>query len=196
MGNDILMIAKAVDFSARKHVHQRRKGEMAEPYVNHVTDVARILAEATEGKNTTLIVAGLLHDTIEDQNVTHDELLNLFGKDVADLVLEVTDDMSIAKPERKLLQVANAPYKSAHAKMLRMADKISNLNSILTSAPKHWDYARRREYFEWAKRVVDGCRGVNARLEELLDATYQKRLLVPDAANSEYPGIFLIAQAS
>ncbi|MBI3479346.1 MAG: HD domain-containing protein, partial [Nitrosomonadales bacterium] len=148
---DIVRVAKALDFAARKHVHQRRKGELAEPYVNHVTDVARILAEATDGNDPTLVIAGLLHDTIEDQDVSHEELAGLFGREVADLVLEVTDDMSLPKPQRKLLQVANAPHKSARAKMLRIADKISNLNSILTSTPKHWSYTRRMQYFEWAK---------------------------------------------
>jgi (p)ppGpp synthase/HD superfamily hydrolase len=172
------MISRALDFAARKHVHQRRKGELAEPYVNHVTDVARILAEVTDGSEVTLIIAGLLHDTIEDQKIPHAELTDLFGKAVADLVLEVTDDMTIPKPERKLLQVANAPTRSTHAKMLRIADKISNLNSILTSPPKHWDISRRLEYFEWAKQVVAGCSGINTKLDQLFDATYQKRHLV------------------
>jgi (p)ppGpp synthase/HD superfamily hydrolase len=134
-----------------------------------------MLAEATEGRDTTLIIAGLLHDTIEDQHVRHEELNQLFSKEIGDLVLEVTDDMSIPKPQRKLLQVENAPHKSPRAKMLRIADKTSNLNSVLTSAPTHWDLERRREYFEWAKRVVDGCRGVNACLEAMFDAVYEKR---------------------
>lgn len=175
MHQDILKISRALDFAAKKHVHQRRKGELAEPYINHLTDVARMLAEATDGRDTTLIIAGLLHDTIEDQNVRHEELIQAFSQEVADLVLEVTDDMTIAKPERKLLQVAYAPFKSPRAKMLRIADKTSNLNSVLTSAPAHWDLARRREYFEWAKRVIDGCRGVNAHLETLFDQAYAKR---------------------
>ena len=175
MHQDILKISRALDFGAKKHIHQRRKGELAEPYINHLTDVARMLAEATDGRDTTLIIAGLLHDTIEDQNVRHEELIHAFSQEVADLVLEVTDDMTIAKPERKLLQVAYAPFKSPRAKMLRIADKTSNLNSVLTSAPAHWDLARRREYFEWAKRVIDGCRGVNAHLEALFDEAYAKR---------------------
>lgn len=179
MHKDIVAIAKAVDFAARSHVNQRRKGQSAEPYVNHVTDVARMLAETTDGKDTTLIIAGLLHDTIEDTQVTHDELASQFSQDVADLVVEVTDNMKLPKPERKLLQVAAAPFKSPRAKMLRIADKTSNLYSLLTSPPPHWDYERRREYFEWAKRVVDGCRGHNSRLEALFDAAYERRFQVP-----------------
>ena len=137
-----------------------------------------MLAEATEGRDTTLIIAGLLHDSIEDQEVQHEELVHLFSKEVADIVLEVTDDMTISKPERKQLQVAYAPYKSPRAKMLRIADKTSNLNSILTSPPAHWDRPRRREYFEWAKRVVDGCRGVNPHLDALFNEAYQQRFSI------------------
>jgi guanosine-3',5'-bis(diphosphate) 3'-pyrophosphohydrolase len=185
MCKDILKISIALDFAAKTHIHQRRKGELAEPYVNHLTDVARMLAEATEGHDTTLIIAGLLHDTIEDHNVSQEELTRLFSREVTDLVLEVTDDMTIPKPQRKLLQVANAPLKSPRAKMLRIADKTSNLNSVLTSAPPYWSIERRREYFEWAKRVVDGCRGVNAHLEVLFDAAYQKRSLIQPLSTAE-----------
>lgn len=179
MKKDILAITKALDFAARSHVGQRRKGQAAEPFVNHVTEVARLLAETTDGRDTALIIAGLLHDTLEDTRVTHAELAAQFGQDVADLVVEVTDNLNLPKPERKLLQVAAAPFKSPRAKMLRIADKTSNLHSLLNSPPPHWNYERRREYFEWAKRVVDGCRGHNARLEDLFDAAYERRFQVP-----------------
>ncbi len=175
MNTHILQVTQAMDFAANAHAHQRRKGSQSEPYVNHVTDVARILAEATGGEDIVLIIAALLHDTIEDQEVSHEQISGLFGIEVADLVQEVTDNMSIRKLERKLLQVANASRKSPRAKMLRIADKISNLNSILNDPPTHWDLNRKREYFEWAKQVVDGCRGVNAKLEALFDGTYQRR---------------------
>ncbi|MEW6562277.1 MAG: HD domain-containing protein [Pseudomonadota bacterium] len=175
MGNDIVRIAEALDYAAVKHVHQRRKGELAEPYLNHVTEVARLIATATEGKDPNLVIAALLHDTMEDQGVGYDELCLRFGEDVANLVQEVTDDMSIPKPERKLLQQFNASLKSPRAKMLRIADKTSNLHSLLNSPPKHWDMERKREYFEWSRRVVEGCRGVNAALETVFDAAYQRR---------------------
>lgn len=175
MGHDIVRMAEALDFAATKHVHQRRKGELSEPYVNHVIEVARLIAVATEGNDPNLVIAALLHDTMEDQGVGYEELCERFGDDVANLVREVTDDMSIPKPERKLLQQRNASLQSPRAKMLRIADKTSNLHSLLNSPPKHWDMARKREYFEWARRVIDGCRGVNAKLEAVFDAAYQQR---------------------
>ncbi len=170
--NDVVRMARALDFAARKHVAQRRKGEAGEPYVNHLAEVALLLAEATGGRDANLIIAGLLHDTIEDQGVTFEELAGHFGSDVATLVAEVTDDRTLAKAERKRLQVATAPHKSERARMLKIADKTANLHSVLTSPPKHWSAERADEYFAWARRVVDGCRGVNAQLEAAFETAY------------------------
>jgi len=176
MSVDIVLLTSAMDFAARMHVSQRRKGMVAEPYINHPIDVSNRLAVATNGEDTNLIVAGLLHDLIEDQGVSYDELAAQFGSDVAALVNEVTDDMTLAKPERKLLQVRFAASKSPRAKMLRLADKTSNLHSLLTSPPPHWDMARRQAYFEWARQVADNCRRVNAYLEAEFDKAYQQRI--------------------
>lgn len=171
--NDIVRITWALDFAARKHVSHRRKGLAAEPYINHLAEVALLLAEATDGKDTELVMAGLLHDCIEDQGVGFEELAELFGADVAGLVGEVTDDKSLEKAERKRLQVEHAPHQSERARILRIADKISNLHSMSSSPPKDWDVKRRREYFEWAKAVVAGCRGVSPSLEAKFDEAYR-----------------------
>jgi len=173
MNENVLLIARALDFAARKHVDQRRKGEAEEPYINHVAEVASLLAEATGGEDAVLVAAGLLHDTIEDVGVTHAELAQAFGPEVADLVQEVTDDKSLPKQERKRLQVEHAPHKSGRARQLKIADKTSNLRAIRNSPPKDWDEERKREYFDWAKRVVDGCRGVNAKLEATFDDAWK-----------------------
>ena len=106
---------------------------------------------------------------------SHDADGEQFGRDVADIVLECTDDKSLSKPERKRLQAETAPHKSDRARMLKIADKTSNLRSILASPPSHWDLERKRTYFEWAAGVVAGCRGLNARLEAAFDAEYARR---------------------
>ena len=170
--NGILRLARAFDYAAQKHVGQRRKGAAEEPYINHLAEVAALLAEATDGKDVDLIIAALLHDCIEDQEVTYEELVDLFGEDVAGIVREVTDDKSLKKVERKRLQVERAPHKSDRARMLKIADKISNLRAVVASPPKTWDLQRKREYFEWAKAVVAGCRGVCSGLEEKFDEAY------------------------
>jgi (p)ppGpp synthase/HD superfamily hydrolase len=167
--NPVLLFARALDFAARKHVHQRRKGELAEPYVNHLSDVARLLAEATKGEDIAVVIAGLLHDTIEDTDTTFAELAKEFGPEVAELVSEVTDDKALPKAERKRLQVETAPHKSPRARMIKLADKTSNLHSMIASPPKDWSLERRRDYIDWADKVAAGCRGVNGYLEQEFD---------------------------
>ena len=172
--NNIVSIVRALDFAARKHVGQKRKGEAGEPYVNHLAEVALLLAEATDGRDTNLVIAGLLHDSIEDQEVKYEELAAEFGKDVADLVIEVTDDKRLPKPERKRLQVETAPKKSVRARMLKIADKIANLRSVRSSPPSHWSEERKYQYFDWAAQVVAGCRGVSKPLEALFDDVHRR----------------------
>ena len=165
--NGIVGVARALDFAARKHAGQRRKGLRAEPYVNHLTEVALLLAEATDGADPALVMAGLLHDTIEDTDTTRDELAAIFGEDVASLVVEVTDDRSLDRESRKRIQVETAPMKSRRARMVKIADKIANLRSIAESPPMGWSPRRKREYVEWARRVVAACGDTNSRLEKL-----------------------------
>ncbi len=167
--SDIVLLARAFDFACQSHTPQRRKGAAAEPYVNHLADVALRLAEATEGRDANLVAAALLHDTIEDTPATHEELELAFGPDIAGLVAEVTDDKSLEKQVRKELQVSGARRKSERARMLKLADKASNLRSLVASPPD-WPMETRIQYADWAERVGEGLRGVNERLEREFDA--------------------------
>ncbi|MCE9508040.1 MAG: HD domain-containing protein [Alphaproteobacteria bacterium] len=168
------VITKAMNFAAQKHADQRRKGAKQEPYFNHVAEVAWLLAEHTGGQDAELIAAGLLHDTIEDTATTHAELVREFGQNIADIVMEVSDDKSLPKQERKRLQVEHAPHKSDKARLVKIADKTANLRAILESPPDGWGEERKREYFIWAKAVVDGCRGLNQGLEDGFDTLYKR----------------------
>ncbi len=172
MSADVLLLARAADYAARQHIAQRRKGERAEPYINHLTEVAALLAEATGGTDATLLAGGLLHDTLEDTDSTYEDLVDRFGADVAALVAEVTDDKSLPKEERKRLQIDTTAGKSRRAKLLKIADKTSNLRSMVNSPPAGWTEARVRDYVVWAEQVVRGCRGLNAALEVAFDAAH------------------------
>lgn len=167
--SDAVLLARAFDFACQCHTPQRRKGRAAEPYVNHPADVALRVAEATGGDDANLVAAALLHDCIEDAGATREELELAFGPDVAELVAEVTDDTALEPDERKRQQVATAPGKSARARMLKLADKASNLRAIVASPPD-WPATRQLEYADWAERVAAGLRGVNEQLERELDA--------------------------
>jgi len=162
--DSIRKILAAARFAAERHAHHRRKGQTAEPYINHLIEVAELLARLMDDLDTDLIVAALLHDTIEDAGVTRAELAARYGEDVAALVSEVTDDKSLPKETRKALQIENAPNKSARAQALGAADKIANIRSIATSPPVNWGFERRVAYVRWAREVVGRYGRLNGRL--------------------------------
>ena len=174
MTHDLVLLARAADYAARQHIAQRRKGEAAEPYINHLTEVSALLAEATDGADVVLLMGGLLHDTLEDTDATYEDLVQRFGPEVAALVAEVTDDKSLRKDERKRLQIEKTASKSRRAKLLKLADKTSNLRSLVRSPPSGWAEERLREYVVWAEAVVRSCRGLNAVLEAGFDAAYDE----------------------
>ena len=167
-------VLKAAHFAAEKHSGQRRKGATAEPYINHLLEVAELVSGALAEPDTNLVIAALLHDTIEDAGVTKEELAQAFGADVAELVAELTDDKSLPRAERKRLQVVNAPKKSVRAAVVKIADKMSNLRGILSSPPTDWSVQRRREYFDWARQVVDALTLPNQKLKAEFDKLYRQ----------------------
>ena len=169
MNKPIISLAHALDFAARKHMGQTRKGDLAEPYINHVAEVASLLAQTTNGRDPILVIGGLLHDTIEDTETSFEELKAEFGLPVARLVREVTDNKRLSKEERKKLQVRHAGSKSRRAKLLKIADKTSNLRSLAGSPPKGWSVERMREYVTWSTKVVKKCRGHNRKLDLAFD---------------------------
>jgi len=153
--NDIIRIMQAADQAARWHKSQKRKGEAAEPYMNHLLEVAALVAEASNG-DPTCIIAALMHDAVEDQDVTLAQIRALYGEEIAAIVAEVTDDKALPKPMRKELQVTKAPHKSRAASILKLADKTSNVRAVVQTPPTHWPLERKQAYVAWAKAVVAG----------------------------------------
>lgn len=163
------LFIKAIVFAAEKHKNQRRKDANASPYINHPIALANVLANEGGIANQDVLIAAILHDTIEDTETTVAEIRAEFGDVIAEIVLEVTDDKSSPKAERKLKQIEHAPHISMDAKLVKLADKISNLRDILNSPPSDWSVERRQEYFKWAEAVVQGLRGSNVKLERIFD---------------------------
>jgi guanosine-3',5'-bis(diphosphate) 3'-pyrophosphohydrolase len=170
----VQQVLDAAQYAAEKHAGQKRKGQAAEPYVNHLIEVAHLVSTVAPEQDTNLVISALLHDVIEDAGVSALELVERFGLDVADLVVELTDDKSLPKAERKRLQIEHAPNMSVRAQTIKLADKISNLRAILASPPADWDYERKRQYFEWGKRVVDALSQPNPVLKAEFEKTYQR----------------------
>lgn len=163
----------ALAFAADKHKNQRRKDAEASPYINHPIALANVLLNEAGVEDPRVLIAAVLHDTIEETDTTELELVKHFGKDVADIVLEVTDDKTLPKADRKRLQIEHAANISQRAKLIKLADKICNLRDIAASPPADWSDDRKREYFDWAKAVVDAQRGAHPGLEHLFDKAYE-----------------------
>lgn len=169
------LILKAAQFAAHKHRDQRRKDVNASPYINHPIALASILGEEGQVADESVLAAALLHDTVEDTETSHDELRGQFGDEIADMVAEVTDTKWLEKNSRKRLQISKAAGASHGARLVKLADKIANLRDIIASPPAGWTLDRKREYFDWAKAVIDQIRGTNARLERRFDQLYRQR---------------------
>lgn len=173
--NDMQLVLKAASFAAWKHRDQRRKDVAGTPYINHPLALAQLLAEEADVTDPEVLAAALLHDTVEDTETTLDELSLAFGNRITAIVAEVTDDKSLPKQVRKVMQIVRAASLSNSAKLIKMADKICNLRDIATCPPQDWSTSRRQEYFDWAKKVVDQVRGVNHALATRFDEAYVMR---------------------
>jgi guanosine-3',5'-bis(diphosphate) 3'-pyrophosphohydrolase len=164
-------LLEAVAFAAEKHRDQRRKDADASPYINHPIELATLLKR--QGVDDAVVLcAALLHDTVEDTNTTAEELRRTFGDAITDVVLEVTDDTSLPKMQRKQLQIDHAQSLSTRARLVKLADKICNLRDMVASPPSGWPLQRKLDYFAWAKEVIDRLRGTHPGLEATFDRVY------------------------
>ena len=173
--SDLGLVLKAVKFATWKHRAQPRKDAKKSPYILHPVALADVLWNEGGVRDAVVIASALLHDTLEDTAATPEELKGAFGAQIAAIVEEVTDVKWVAKKVRKRLQVARAGRSSLRAKQVKLADKICNLRDILASPPVGWSLQRKRDYFDWAKTVVDQVRGANPRLERRFDQLYRQR---------------------
>jgi guanosine-3',5'-bis(diphosphate) 3'-pyrophosphohydrolase len=176
MPDGIPLLIDALAFAAHKHRDQRRKNVAASPYINHPIALAHVLVSEGGVEEVTVLCAAILHDTVEDTQTSFDEVAQRFGAEIASVVGEVTDDKSLPKARRKALQVEHAPHLSRAAKLVKLADKICNVRDVADDPPANWPVARRIEYFEWCKRVIDGLRGVHPVLESKFDEEYRRGL--------------------
>jgi guanosine-3',5'-bis(diphosphate) 3'-pyrophosphohydrolase len=170
---DVGLLLESMKFAAERHRDQRRKGGDASPYINHLIEVAHLLANVGGETDIGVLVAAVLHDTVEDTKTRPEEIEKRFGPRVRRLVEEVTDDKTLDKPERKRLQVEHAPSLSPDAKKIKIADKTSNIRDVTENPPHGWSLTRRQEYLDWAERVVAGCRGSSPPLEAHFDRLLQ-----------------------
>ncbi|MEM1005132.1 MAG: HD domain-containing protein [Pseudomonadota bacterium] len=171
----MLIVIKALDFSAQKHRKQRRKDSEGSPYINHPIALMRVIAEEAGLTDPNLLAVAALHDTIEDTATTLEELEQVFGPEIANMVFELSDNKSLPKAERKKRQIDYASKISQGGAIVLLADKICNLRDLAQVPPVDWSLQRKRDFFDWAKQVVDNLPSSNEKLETLFEDAYALR---------------------
>jgi HD domain-containing protein len=168
---DLRHLTKALSFAAEAHRNQRRKGAAQEPYINHLIEVLDLVVQNTSGDDANVLIAALLHDVLEDTPTTYEVLAKSFGERVAEIVRENSDDMTLPKAERRRARIAAMASKSREARIVKMADLISNLRAIAVSPPAGWSAERKLGYLEGCRQLVDAARGTEASIERIFDET-------------------------
>lgn len=169
--SSITELTRALAFAAEAHANQRRKGAAQEPYINHLIEVLDLVARATGGADAELLQAAVLHDVIEDTPHGAADVAEVFGARVRDIVIENSDDMSLPKDERRRHRIAAMAAKSQAARIVKMADVISNLRAVVVSPPAGWSADRKLGYLDGCRQLIDAGRGANPTLEALFDQT-------------------------
>lgn len=159
--------AEAVLFTMRKHANQTRRD--GSPYIAHPLRVAESLRSIGGIEDMDVILAGLMHDLIEDTDCEWATIARRFGKRVADLVAVLSGDMRLPKPQRRQEVVERIRSASDEAKAVRLADRLDNLADM-----KGFSESRRAEYIRDSWKIVEACAGANRALEEALRTTIRK----------------------
>ena len=173
--DDLKLLFKALTFAANRHRNQRRKDVDSSPYINHPISLVNILCNEAHVTDVVTICGALLHDTVEDTETTAEELEREFSGEIRDIVMDVTDDQNLRKEQRKQAQIDHATEISDRAKLVKLADKISNMRDVLDNPPADWSLQRRQAYFDWSLQVINQLRGTHAGLETLFDEVYAQR---------------------
>lgn len=151
------LIQKAIDLAAKAHKNQVRKGTNL-PYISHPYGVGMMLMQAQ--CEPEIVAAGILHDTLEDTEITEADLLETFGQTVTDIVIGCSEpDKSKSWEERKSHTIAFLKTASLPIRMVSCADKIHNIRStrsaIEAEGEKAWQrFKRGRDKQEWYHRSI------------------------------------------
>lgn len=178
-------IFNALEYAAYKHRHQKRKGAFGIPYINHPIEVANFLIKYCKNPSSELIIAAILHDTLEDTTAKPQDLEIQFGSKVLKIVLELTDDMKLSSVKRKRLQVEKAQTLSLEARAIKIADKSCNIDDILTTRIG-WAINRKISYVQWAIEVISQIGDSHPELYVEFNAIVMKaeEILKTDFSNS------------
>lgn len=165
-GNPEDLIVPAVQFAAEKHAHQRRKNATQEPYINHTIGVMHLLWESGV-HDPAILSAAVLHDVVEDTDVSLDEIRERFGAEVASVVAEVSSDKTLTTREQKKQQLEHAPRLSFAASVVKQADRLHNLSMLKDGPPAKWTREYLLAYLAHSLLLADRLSGLPALSERI-----------------------------
>jgi len=166
------LVSRAANFALMAHVDARRK-DSGEPYANHLAEVAAHCA-SVQPEDGELVAAAWLHDVVEETAFTIEDIATLFGAPVAALVADVTDPDGLKGKARRERQVTHTMNCGPRVKLLKLADKISNVEELIGLPEERFDLPGNDRYLKWARRVVAVCRGVAPDLEARFDRAAER----------------------
>lgn len=146
-------LLEALDFAAERHSAQRRKGPDAAPYVNHLIEVAMLVARVAQVEDVEVLMAAVLHDVLEDTPTSPDEVSARFGPRVLTIVEALSDDKSLPRRRRREITLEGLPQREAPIKIVKLADLTSNIKLL----PPNWSLEHKLEYLEWSERAATIC---------------------------------------
>lgn len=157
----------AHDFARRAHFGQTRKGSKQTPYIRHCEEVAHLVWLA-DG-NPDLMACALLHDVPEDSGFTLEDIREKFGDGIYHILFWLTDPLSfdvLSTLDRKSQQVIRLKSAPTSAKLIKLADQISNLRSMASDPPVNWSREKRFSYIVGVFYVIRECRSASEFLYE------------------------------
>ncbi len=169
--SDVSMIRRAVSFAAEKHQSQFRKNDKKTPYIIHPIGVADHIMRIGDVYDVDVVIAALLHDVTDETGVTFEEIAAHFGLKVTGYIQEIIGDQTLSDKERQKRQIVEAPDSSAGASLIKMADKLHNLNTLMNNPSRGWTQGAIDSYFQWAEVVVDRLPSVNDSLKQAVHDT-------------------------
>ena len=177
MKMDIDIILDAIAFAVEKHGKQVRKDAEESAYIRHPIEVAQLLVMAGI-QDENVIAAAVLHDVVEDCGVSVADISAMFNPRIGLSVQEVSDDPALDGMARKDAQVVKVGMISPEGKLIKVADKICNLQDVLYRPPINWSIERKAAYFDFAERVFNAANIDNPYLVHCFNNLMEKRIVI------------------
>lgn len=168
---DVEKIQKAVSYAAEKHAKQFRNNGRETPYVVHPIGVAEYVIRIGHVYDVDIIVGALLHDVMDETGANYEEIGAYFGMDVVQYVQEMTVDSSLSVKEQQKQQIIQAPNQSKGATVIKLADKLHNMHTLMKDPSKGWTQDRLDHHFQWVQAVVNNLPKVSDPLQKEVQNT-------------------------